>query len=95
MIAVGNVMTGHTVAMREKFAQLNLADELTRFVSNTLEHAARRKDVILSPSISTAASPCAGKTAVVVVRALATVNLQVLGPFIQEAEPVLVGWTAG
>ena len=97
VIAVGNVVTGHTVAMREKFAQLNLADELTRFVSNTLEHAAREKDVILGrlqfPPLRV---PCAGKTAVVVVRGVGyREDLQVLGPFIQEAEPVLVGVDGG
>ena len=44
VIAVGTVVTAHMIEERERIAQLNLPRELERFVSNTLEYAAREKD---------------------------------------------------
>lgn len=97
VIAVGTVVTGHLIEMREKFAQFNLPRELEKFVNNTLEYAFREKDVILGdiqfPPLKVS---CRGKTVVVVVRGVGyREDLQVLAPFIQEAAPVLVGVDGG
>lgn len=97
VIAVGTVVTEHLIARREKLAQLNLPQELERFVSNTLEYAAREKEVLLGQiPFPPGGVDCAGKAVVVVVRGAGyREDLQVLSPFIQEAAPVLVGVDGG
>lgn len=97
VIAVGTVVTAYLVESRERLAQLNIPRELERFVTNTLEYAAREKDVILGdipfPELR---ADLAGKTVVVVVRGVGyREDLQVLAPFIQEARPVLIGVDGG
>ena len=47
MNAVGTIVTGHKIERRAEIAKLNLPTELEKFVGNTLEYAAREKDVIL------------------------------------------------
>lgn len=97
VIAVGTVVTRHLVEMREQLAALNLPRELAKFVDNTLEYASREKDIILRPlPFPPLKVDCAGKTVVVVVRGVGyREDLQVLGPFIQEAAPVLIGVDGG
>ncbi|NLM40917.1 MAG: hypothetical protein GX199_01240 [Firmicutes bacterium] len=97
VIAVGTVVTAHMIEERERIAQLNLPRELERFVSNTLEYAAREKDVILGEiQFPQLGITCVGKAVVVVVRGVGyREDLQVLAPFIQEAHPVLVGVDGG
>lgn len=97
VIAVGTIVTGHMIERRAELAKLNLPRELEKFVGNTLEYAAREKDVILG-RIEFPPLPvdCSGKAVVVVVRGVGyRQDLQVLAPFIQEAGPILMGVDGG
>ncbi len=81
----------------KRLANLNLPAELERFVSNTLQYAEREKDVILGelafPELD---FKIEGKPVVVVVRGLGYKDdLRILSPFIQEANPVLIGVDGG
>lgn len=96
-VATGTIVTPHLIAERRRLANLNLPTELERFVSNTLQYAEREKDVILGelafPELD---FKIEGKPVVVVVRGLGYKDdLRILGPFIQETNPVLIGVDGG
>ncbi|NLJ80281.1 MAG: hypothetical protein GX335_04580 [Firmicutes bacterium] len=97
VIAVGRVVTGHLVAERKKFSDLNLPAELDRFVANTLCYAQKEKRALLGKLIFPALDiKFQDKTVVVVVRGLGyKEDLQILTPFIQEAKPILMGVDGG
>ncbi len=97
VIAVGTIITEHVIKERQRLARLNLASELDRFVTNTLDYAVQEKAVILGeiafPDLKTELS---GKTVVVVVRGLGyREDLRVLGSYIQETKPILMGVDGG
>lgn len=97
LIAVGTIVTDHMIKQRHQLAQLNLPRELDRFVSNTLDYAAREKEVILGDiSFPQVKADLRGKMVVVVVRGVGyREDLRVLTPFIQEARPILIGVDGG
>lgn len=97
IIAVGTVVTSHLINERRKIAQRNLPNELASFVTNTLEYAAKERDVILGDlSFPPLAVDFKDKTVVVVVRGLGyKEDLRILSPFIHEIKPILIGVDGG
>ena len=97
VIAVGTVITDHVIEERQRLARLNLARELDRFVTNTLDYAMKEKAVILGDiAFPDMEWDLRGKPVVVVVRGIGyREDLRVLGAFIQEARPILVGVDGG
>jgi len=96
-IAVGDIITEHVIKERQRIARLNLPKELDRFVSNTLDYALKEKDVILGDiAFPDLKDTLHNKPVVVVVRGLGyREDLKVLGSYIQEARPVLIGVDGG
>ncbi|NMA62207.1 MAG: hypothetical protein GX956_10025 [Firmicutes bacterium] len=96
-IAVGTIVTPYLIEERTRLAKLNLAEELDRFVTNTLVYATKEKDTILGElSFPPLKHSLQGKPVVVVVRGLGyREDLQILAPFIQETRPVLIGVDGG
>lgn len=96
-IAVGDIITDHVIQERQRIARLNLPYELDRFVSNTLEYAQREKDVILGDmAFPNLKAEIRGKPVVVVVRGLGyKEDLKVIGSYIQETRPTLIGVDGG
>lgn len=97
VIAVGTLVTDHVIKERHRLAERNLPRELDRFVTNTLDYALREKDLFLGdipfPRIK---RELRGKTVIVVVRGIGyREDLKVLGPFIQEAKPIMLGVDGG
>lgn len=97
VVAVGTVVTDYVIKQRQTQAQLNLASELDRFVTNTLDYAVQEKEVILGEiAFPDLEGELRGKSVVVVVRGLGyKEDLRVLGAYIQEAKPVLIGVDGG
>lgn len=97
VIAVGTVVTKYMIDERERLAQFNLPMELDSFVTNTLDYAAREKEVILGDiSFPDMSADLESQTVVVVVRGVGyREDLRVLTPFIQEAKPILIGVDGG
>lgn len=96
-IAVGDIVTDYVITERQRIARLNLHRELDRFVSNTLDYAVREKDVILGDiAFPDLQKELRGKTVVVVVRGIGyREDLEVLGSYIQETRPTLMGVDGG
>ena len=73
VIATGRILTEHAVAEYMRSAALNIDEELSRFVDNTLAYAQQEKALILGricfPRLKASLQ---GKPVVVVVRGLAT-----------------------
>lgn len=97
VVAVGTVVTEYVITERQRLARLNLAHELDRFVTNTLDYAVQEKAVILGqidfPDLQ---EELLGKTVVVVVRGLGyKEDLRVLGSYILETKPILMGVDGG
>lgn len=97
LVAVGTVVTRHRIQERLAIAKLNLQSELHRFVTNTLDYAAKEKEVILGDlSFPPMKFGLKGKAVVVVVRGLGyREDLKALAPFISESKPVLIGVDGG
>ena len=97
VLAVGNVVTDYVVSERQRLAKLNLGKELDRFITNTLDYALKEKEVILGDIDFPDLKPeLQGKSVVIVVRGIGyREDLRVLGAYIQETKPVLVGVDGG
>lgn len=97
VLAVGNVVTDYVVSERQRLAKLNLGKELDRFITNTLDYALKEKEVILGNIDFPDLKPeLQGKSVVIVVRGIGyREDLRVLGAYIQETKPVLVGVDGG
>jgi len=97
VVAVGTIVTDYVISERERVAKLNLAQELDRFVTNTLDYALKEKAVILGDiAFPDVVWNLEGRPVVVVVRGIGyKEDLRVLGAFIHEAKPILVGVDGG
>lgn len=97
VVAVGTVVTDYSIRERQRVAKLNLPSELDRFVTNTLDYAIKEKGVILGDiAFPELKYDLRGKTVVVVVRGIGyREDLRVLGAYIQETKPILVGVDGG
>ncbi|HBG01313.1 MAG TPA: hypothetical protein DDW87_07055 [Firmicutes bacterium] len=97
IICVGSVVTDYVIKERHRLATLNLPRELDRFVTNTLDYALREKEVLLGNiAFPVMVADLRRKTVVVVVRGIGyREDLKVLGPFIQEARPIMLGVDGG
>ena len=97
VVAVGNVVTEYVISERQRMAKQNLASELDRFVTNTLDYAHKEKEVILGDIVfPELRHDLQGKAVVVVVRGIGyREDLRVLGAYIQETKPILVGVDGG
>lgn len=97
VIASGEVLTQDGIAHAYRAARQNLVKEIEAFVENTLEYASREKDLVLGsvvfPSLDT---HFLDRPVVVVVRGHGyREDLEVVGSYIDEMDPVLVGVDGG
>lgn len=96
-LAQGTVLSSNLIELKMQQAKNNLKDELDKFIANTLEYAAREKDVILNnlalPSIKTDFS---GRHVLIVVRGKNyKEDLRIIKPYINEVKPILIGVDGG
>lgn len=97
VVASGTIMTADRITELMDAAEANLADELDKFIQNTLDFAVREKDLILGrmelPELHTA---IAGKHVLIVVRGhYYREDLSTISSYIREMKPVLVGVDGG
>lgn len=97
VIASGTIMTASRITELMSAAEANLADELDKFIQNTLDFAVKEKDMILGrmelPELQTT---IAGKHVLVVVRGhYYREDLNTINSYIREMKPVLVGVDGG
>jgi len=97
VIASGTIMTASRITELMAAAEANLADELDKFIQNTLDFAVKEKDLILGrmefPELQTA---IAGKHVLIVVRGhYYREDLNTINSYIREMKPVLVGVDGG
>lgn len=96
-VAAGQLLTRELILDRLEKARENLAQELDRFVENTLEYARREKNLILDsvkwPQLRTRID---GRQALVVVRgAEYEQDLRALQSYVEELRPVLIAVDGG
>lgn len=80
-----------------QLSSMNVENELSRFIDNTLEFALREKEFVLKPlNIPPLKTKIKGKHVVVVVRGNNyKEDLQAIRPYIEEYHPVLIGVDGG
>jgi len=97
LLAQGQRLTLSLVRQKMQEADRNLDQELDKFLANTLEHAAKEKELIMGkldlPSLTTNLK---GKHVLIVVRGKNyQEDLAIIRPYIEEVKPVLIGVDGG
>lgn len=97
IISSGQILTEEYVESQFEEAKLNLGTELVKFAENTLAYLAKEKDVFVDPSnLPKTRTAMSGKHVLVVVRGENyKEDLAMIGSYIREVKPVLVGVDGG
>lgn len=96
-VATGRLVTREIIVVLKEEAKKNLNHEISKFVDNTIAYMEKEKDEMLTgviiPKVKT---DMQGKHVVVVVRGLNyREDLQAIGAYIEEMNPILIGVDGG
>ncbi len=96
-VAQGEQLTREGITLAYKAARQNLVQEIEAFVENTLEYASREKGLVLGSVVfPTLTTHFSDRPVVVVVRGHGyREDLEVVGSYIDEMQPVLIGVDGG
>ncbi|HCC32857.1 MAG TPA: hypothetical protein DEQ28_02995 [Clostridiales bacterium] len=96
-VARGVVLSADEVAHRLQVATTNFADQLERFLENTLEHARLQKNLLAGRvDVPTCRTPMEGRHVLVVARGPAhREDLRAIRPYLDLYRPVLLGVDGG
>ena len=96
ILAIGKKLTQSFIEEKLKLAQENLANELDKFIDNTLNYAKEEKDLILGLDVPTIDTDLTDKEVLIVVRGNDyRQDLETVISYIQQVQPVLIGVDGG
>ncbi|MBM7555249.1 putative cytokinetic ring protein SteA [Halanaerobacter jeridensis] len=95
-VAHGKELNKSDINQKLKLAQENLANELDKFIDNTLNYAKKEKNLILGLDVPPITTNLAGKEVLIVVRGSDyRQDLETVASYIQQVKPVLIGVDGG
>ncbi len=97
LVAKGRILTERAVRERLEQARAHVAEELEKFVRNTLQYVVREMDFFLKPqNLPELDTPIKGRPTLVVVRGEGyKEDLRAVRAYIEDVKPVLIGVDGG